>query len=93
MEQSLAILPLRPLNIKIIDCFQITRRIMAKRQRSFTTDEVVDMLDDSELSSDEEVEEPNMPGSDSEWSYDEQDMGRRETNDIFNARMHNISRH
>ena len=63
-------------------CFQIPRRIMTKRQRSFTTDEVVDMLNDSELSSDEEVEEPNMPGSDSEWSCDELDMGRRETNEF-----------
>jgi hypothetical protein len=36
----------------------------AKRRREFDMDEEVD----AELSSDEEIEEPNMIGSDSEWS-------------------------
>ena len=58
MEQSFATPPPKYQNY----CFQITQKKMAKWQRSFTTNEVVDMLDDSELSSDEEVEEPNVPG-------------------------------
>lgn len=45
----------------------------AKRRRAFNTDEEV------ELSSDDEIEEPNMPGSDSEWSCVGSDVEPEET--------------